>query len=75
MLIEYKLAVFAETTGLEISNNRSFYEYLKNLYKHLLAKFRLYSTDVFGVSCLKNTEEMVETDKTEISIKIEICRY
>ncbi|NP_001348658.1 Separase [Caenorhabditis elegans] len=62
MLIEYKLAVFAETTGLEISNNRSFYEYLKNLYKHLLAKFRLYSTDVFGVSCLKNTEEMILND-------------
>uniref|UniRef100_A0A1I7URR2 C2H2-type domain-containing protein n=1 Tax=Caenorhabditis tropicalis TaxID=1561998 RepID=A0A1I7URR2_9PELO len=63
MLIEYKLAVFHENAEFSPIQNNNFYPYLTQLHKKLLSKFRLYSTDIFGLSCTTPAEESTLLDE------------
>ncbi|KAF1748624.1 hypothetical protein GCK72_025091 [Caenorhabditis remanei] len=55
-----------ETYHLNPIHENNFFTYLMHLYKHLLAKFRLYSTELFGLECLNEEQETMLAGEPEI---------
>ncbi|CAI2356120.1 unnamed protein product [Caenorhabditis sp. 36 PRJEB53466] len=80
MLIEFKLAVWAEMSesNSDFIYKNHFNPYLMHLYKCLLAKFRLYATDLFGRLALNTSEALLvfaEKEKYGLNEKCyEFCR-
>uniref|UniRef100_A0A8R1DRT8 Uncharacterized protein n=1 Tax=Caenorhabditis japonica TaxID=281687 RepID=A0A8R1DRT8_CAEJA len=78
MLIEFKFAVLAMSENSQLPRQNNFDPFLMHLYKCLLAKFRLYSTDLFGTKCLNPEENLLlksEPEKFDLNEKcLEFCR-